>query len=279
MRRKQDCDSKSYGIWFNFGYMFYVYRREWRNVDNLIRIHDESGAKKKKRSEKARTRTKASSIKTDFSPSDSWIYTFLRHLLHWDVRFFVVTNTLVSMSLCILAFIVKQRNWRIVNWKAQRKLFFSHRMKFNGIDDRREFIAEVYRLYGNCAVNDIHIERDWIRGMERGVRKRAWSTARYTVTNSFSLVRCSLNDLINNWIHIALRVTNDVCIDRVTNIKSNCLAAWDAKYNRTFLINYLPQALLPNVITCNSVTGEASSCPHSHFIGRSIRFIYRCHTI
>lgn len=116
-------------------------------------------------------------------------------------------------------------------------------------------------------------------GMERGVRKRAWSTARYTVTNSFSLVRCSLNDLINNWIHIALRVTNDVCIDRVTNIKSNCLAAWDAKYNRTFLINYLPQALLPNVITCNSVTGEASSCPHSHFIGRSIRFIYRCHTI
>lgn len=201
----------------------------------------------------------------------------------WDIyyieTFVFLLLQIVSMSLCILAFIVKQRNWRIVNWKAQRKLFFSHRMKFNGIDDRREFIAEVYRLYGNCAVNDIHIERDWIRGMERGVRKRAWSTARYTVTNSFSLVRCSLNDLINNWIHIALRVTNDVCIDQVTNIKSNCLAAWDAKYNRTFLINYLPQALLPNVITCNSVTGEASSCPHSHFIGRSIRFIYRCHTI
>lgn len=101
------------------------------------------------------------------------LYIFLRHLLHWDVRFFVVTNTLVSMSLCILAFIVKQRNWRIVNWKAQRKLFFSHRMKFNGIDDRREFIAEVYRLYGNCAVNDIHIERDWIWGDGAGSEKES----------------------------------------------------------------------------------------------------------
>lgn len=28
--------------------MFYVYRREWRNVDNLIRIHDESGKNEKK---------------------------------------------------------------------------------------------------------------------------------------------------------------------------------------------------------------------------------------
>lgn len=127
-------------------------------------FNSDSSWKWREEKKTARTRTKASSIKTDFSPSDSWIYIFLRHLLHWDVRFFVVTNTLVSMSLCILAFIVKQRNWRIVNWKAQRKLFFSHRIKFNGIDDGREFIAEVYRLYGNCAVNDIHIERDWIWG-------------------------------------------------------------------------------------------------------------------